>query len=61
MDIVNQTDLVSEVDSSSIEGIAVMDFGINIVNIVNIVNIIDLGIVVIEMEVIKTRSRLKEE
>ena len=48
-------------DSSNIEGIIVMDFGIDIVNIINIVNIIDLGIIIIEIEITRIRNRLKEK
>ena len=54
-------DLVNEVDSNSVEGTVIMDFGVNIIDIVNIVNIIDLGIVTIEMEIIRIRDKPKEE
>lgn len=59
--MVNQTDLISEVDSSNAKGIVIMDFGVDIVNIVNIVDIVNLGVTVIEMEITRTRDRLKEE
>ena len=59
--MVNYTDLISEVDSSSTEGAVIMDFGMNIVDIINIVNIIDLGVMTIEMKITRTRDRLKKE
>jgi hypothetical protein len=58
VDTVNQTDLVSEVDSRSAEGAAAMDFGVDMVDMVDTV---DLGVAAMEMEVTRTRGRPKEE
>jgi len=40
------------------KGIVIMDFGMNIVNIIDI---IDLRVIVIEIEIIRIRNRLKKE
>ena len=48
-------------DSCNIKGVVIMDFGINIIDIINIINIINLRIIIIKMEIIKTRDKLKEK
>ena len=48
-------------DSCNIKGVVIMDFGMNIINIIDIVNIIDLRVIIIEMEITRTRNRLKKE
>ena len=54
-------DLINKVNSRNMKRIIIMDFKVNIINIVNKINIINLKVIVIKMEIIKTRDKPKEE